>query len=364
MMHMKKNWLLNALLISAILNSCGNQELTQLQSSEQRPVTHKESIDGKSPTHPERDVRSHFIGETKPLLDENSLVQLWAGSQKSDKPKMLIKELYYPTLEYALDGTLYFIGDHQDAIVGIFPDGSSKVIVRSGVMGYVTPDGGIQPEPLRNTFEELSVAPNGNLLTLRDGVYPVKVDVSSGDSSFLSFILPSGNKIEEAGNYELFYKAYSFETLPYTASIQSDIDNTIVIAAGDKKASTWFRYREGEVIETIRNPLHLPIDAYMIDRKQWEQHFLDYVSGPDGYIYAVEQGKGNQDPDRVIRIGDSGMSSLRKDASRVVIAQFKHGELTGSIAFSPSGALAVGAKNRIYLITPGPAGEPQHGRLP
>ena len=84
----------------------------------------------------------------------------------------------------------------------------------------------------------------------------------------------------------------------------------------------------------------------------------------DGYIYAVEQGKGNQDPDRVIRIGDSGLSSLRKDASRVVIAQFKHGELTGSIAFSPSGALAVGAKNRIYLITPGPAGEPQHGRLP
>lgn len=84
----------------------------------------------------------------------------------------------------------------------------------------------------------------------------------------------------------------------------------------------------------------------------------------DGYIYAVEEGKGKEDPDRVIRIGDPGLSSLRKDASRVTLAKFKHGELTGALAFSPKGELAVGAQNAIYLITPSPTKKPQPGKAP
>lgn len=91
---------------------------------------------------------------------------------------------------------------------------------------------------------------------------------------------------------------------------------------------------------------------------------MNSVTGSDGYIYAIEQGKGKQDPDRVIRIGDPGLSSLRKEASRVTIAEFRHGELTGSLAFSPKGELAVGAENAIYLITPGPAKKPMSEKAP
>lgn len=311
------------------------------------------------------DVRRFFIGSPKPLLDKEHSISVLASSQGKMKPKILVKEVDYPkALAFSKDGVLYFIGDHEDAIVAVYPDGSSKVIARSGVMGYATPDGKGQREPLSNTFEGLSIAPDGQLLTLRNGVYPVKVDASSGVSSFLSFVLPSGKRIEEAGEYELFYKAYSFEILPYTTSIQADLVNNIVIAAGDSKASSWFRYRVGGVIEMVRDPLQLPIDAYMTQTKQWVQDYLNYIIGPDGYIYAVEEGQKPDAPDRVIRIGDPGLSSLRKDATRVTIAEFRHGELTGSIAFSPKGELAVGAQDRIYLISPGPPGKPQPGKAP
>ncbi|MEW6416077.1 MAG: hypothetical protein AB1482_12590 [Pseudomonadota bacterium] len=311
--------------------------------------------------YPPGDVRSHFVAKDQPLLGEGAQVKLWAGSREKDKPEVLVKELDYPTLEYAPDGTLYFIGDHQDAIVAIKPNKSSEVIARSGTYAGAKTDDG---EPVYNTFEGLSFTPDGNLLTLKNGVYPAKVDLSSGRVSFLNFVLPSGERIEGPENYESFYKEYFFERLPYTASIQASDEGQIIIAAGDSKVSGWFAFKAGEAIKEIRDPLHLPIDAYMINAQQGEQNLRNFILGPDGYIYAVELGQGKQDPDRVIRIGDSGLSSLRKDATRVTIAEFKHGELTGSIAFSPKGELAVGARNRIYLVSPGSSGKLQPGKMP
>ena len=349
MTHTPWTWLAATLCLSMSITGCGKQE-SDKPAARHSPVVPAASHQAE-PVYPEGDVRRHFVAQAKPLLDEHVYIRLWAGSQKKDKPEILVRELDYPTLEYARDGVLYFIGDNQGAIVAIYPDGQSKVVVRSGVMGYVTPDGGSQPEAMNNTFEGLDVGSDGKILTLMNGVYPVEADLVSGKTSFLTFVLPSGKKIAGPGEYEPFYKEFSFESLPYTASIQSDVYNRVVIAAGDTKISHWFRYKKGQKIEVIGDPMDLPVIAYLIHLNPWGQVFRNFIPGPDGYIYAIEEGKSKQYPDRVIRIGDPGLSSLRKEASRVAIAEFKHGELTGALAFSPKGELAVGAKNAIYLIT-------------
>ena len=249
LMHIKRNWVLTALCVSAFLNGCGKQEEIPHHASNQLPATHQESIKTESLVYPEGDVRRRFIGEAKPLLDENSLVQLWAGSQKKDKPEMLVKELDYPTLEYASDGTLYFIGDHQDAIVGIFPDGSSKVIVRSGVMGYVTPDGGTQPEPMYNTFEGLILTDKGRLLTMQNSALPYEIDVGTGEMSFLDMTTPTG---EVFRNEFDMMKSSGFNS--QFAFIRSDGDWILLYNQPDR---TWYRYKKSENLEKIENPMSL-----------------------------------------------------------------------------------------------------------
>ncbi len=350
-MHTKFNWAIAAICVSVPLSGCNTDDESLNHHFDLVQAAPADSAEAAQLVYPLNDVRHHFIGKEKPSLDDNALLRLRAGSQENDKPEILVKELDYPTLEYAPDGTLYFIGDNQDAIVAIDPSGSSKVIVRSGVMGYVTPDGGSQPEPMYNTFEGLILTSRGRLLTMQNGALPYEIDAETGDKTFLAMTSPKG----EVFRNELdMINSSDFD--PQFTSLRSDGDWIILYSPSEK---SWCRYKRNGKIERIEEPLSLNNpDVYLNVTDQYG------ITGPDGYIYAVEQGKGKQEPDRVIRIGDSGLSSLRKDASRVVIAQFKHGELTGSIAFSPSGALAVGAKNRIYLITPGPAGEPQHGRLP
>jgi hypothetical protein len=128
---------------------------------------------------------------------------------------------------------------------------------------------------------------------------------------------------------------------------------------------TWLRWnfsKKSNKVEKVEDTNELPPDAFLVSKQGGGR--VNSVTGSDGYIYAIEQGKDKQDPDLVIRIGDPGLSSLRKEATRVTIAKFKHGELTGALAFSPKGELAVGAQNAIYLITPGPANKPQPEKAP
>ncbi|MFN3751607.1 MAG: hypothetical protein ACK4SR_09550 [Thiobacillus sp.] len=303
------------------------------------------------------DVRRFFIGSPKPLLDKEHSISVLASSQGKMKPKILVKEVDYPkALAFSKDGVLYFIGDHEDAIVAVYPDGSSKVIARSGVMGYATPDGKGQREPLSNTFEGLSIAPDGRLLTLRNGAYPYAVNITTGEAKFLDFILPSGQvvKTERDFSYPAFRDYQNWELRLFEAN---SLGHFFVFNA---ITQTWYRYVAHGALEVVGNPYELPPRAFMV-------HSLGGVLGTlasDGYIYAVEEGQKPDAPDRVIRIGDPGQSSLRKDASRVTIAKFKHGELTGALAFSPKGELAVGAQNAIYLITPGPAKKPQPEKAP
>ncbi len=296
------------------------------------------------------DVRQVFIAKSQPVLDSTASVSVLAASSKKLKPEVLLKELDRPSaLVFAKDGTLYFIGDHDNAIVAIYPNNISKIIATSGIMSYVTPDGKTEPEPLYNTFEELNITPEGNLLTLRNGAYPFEINTKTGEMRFLGFVLPSGEAISEPSklSYPVFKNYLDWEL----RLIQSDAMGRTVVSNVAAKDRPWYRYQENGMLEVIKNPLELPPLAYMV-------RTLGGFSGslaPDGYIYAVEEGKHPNDPDRVIRIGDSGLSSLRKNASRVVIAEFKHGDLTGALAFSPKGDLAVGAKNAIYLISPPPA---------
>lgn len=338
------------LCLIAGMAGCGKQESAPNQAAApaQPQATQKPA---ERVGYPPGDVRWRFVAKDQPLLDEGAQVKLWAGSQKKDKPEILVKELDYPTLEYAPDGTLYFIGDHRDAIVAIKPDQSSEVIARSGThAGAKTDDG----EPVYITFEGLSFTDKGNLLTMKYGAAPYQISLETRRLTYLDMVLPTGeviSKEDDQGYPNLKnYLSWQFQT------ILADSDWIILYNQPNK---TWYRYKKGEMLEKIDNPEHLKNpDVYLRVTDQYG------ITGPDGYIYAVEQGQGKQAPDRIIRIGDPGLSSLRKDASRVTIAEFKHGELTGSIAFSPKGELAVGAKNRIYLITPGPVGQSQPEKAP
>lgn len=299
---------------------------------------------------PADDVRQAFIAKPQPLLDSGASVSILAASSKKQKPKVLIEKLDYPTaLVFAKDGTLYFIGDHGDAIFATRPDMTSKVIATSGIMSYVTPDDKTVPEPLYNTFERLSITPHGNLLTLRNSAYPFEINAETGEAGFLEFVLPDGTQIKNVMDFDsvpnpaqwTFKEIYSFQgkvllaTAPYFFREKSAVE-----------PRKWFFYSPNARMKPVDNLLELPAFAYLL-----EFYPSDSTLAPDGYIYAIKEGKGKQGPDRVIRIGDAGQSSLRKDASRVVIAEFKHGELTGALAFNPKGELAVGARNAIYLIS-------------
>ncbi|MEO1766225.1 LptM family lipoprotein [Thiobacter aerophilum] len=294
----------------------------------------------------EGDVRKLFIAQPKPLLDHANQRSILASSQKKLKPMALVKEVDYPkSLVFARDGTLYFIGDHEDAIVALAPDGKSKVIARSGVMGYVTPDDKTEREPVYNTFAGLSISEDGNLLTLRNGAYPFEINITTGEAKFLGFALPDGTQIKSISDFDsvanpsqwTFKEIYWFQgkvllhTAPYFSKERSAVES-----------GKWFSISHNGTLKPVNSHLELLPFSYL-------RVFGSLT--PDGYIYAAEEGMRPDEPDRVVRIGDPGQSSLRKDATRVTIAEFKHGELTGALAFSPKGDLAVGAKNAIYLIS-------------
>ncbi|MDZ7657054.1 MAG: hypothetical protein U0997_14040 [Sulfurimicrobium sp.] len=300
---------------------------------------------------PADDVRQAFIAKPQPVLDSGASVSILAASRKNQKPKALVEKLGRASaLVFAKDGTLYFIGDHENAIFAIQLDMTGKVIATSGVMSYVTPDDKTEPEPLYNTFEELSITPDGNLLTLRNRAYPFEINTETGEARFLGFVLPDGTQINSVMDFDsvpnpaqwTFKKIYSFQgkvllaTAPYFSREKYAVE-----------PRKWFFNSPNARMKPVDNLSELPASAYLLEFGSPDSTFA-----PDGYIYAIEKGKGKQDHDRVIRIGAPGLSSLRKEASRVTIAEFKHGELTGALAFSPKGELAVGAENAIYLISP------------
>lgn len=312
---------------------------------------------------PAGDVRRAFIAKRQPLLDAGGSVSILVASINELNPKVVVQKLGRASaLVFAKDGTLYFIGDHENTIFAIQPGMASKVIATSGVMSYVTQDNKTQPEALYNTFEELSITPDGNLLTLRNAAYPFEINAKTGEAKFLSFVLPDGAQIKTVMDFNsrvntaqwTFRAIYSFQgkvllaTAPYFSREKSAV-----------KPMKWFLYLPNTELKSLDSSLNLPPFGYLREFGP-----LMATLATDGYIYAVEEGKGKEDPDRVIRIGDPGLSSLRKDASRVTIAKFKHGELTGALAFSPKGELAVGAQNAIYLITPSPTKKPQPGKVP
>lgn len=303
---------------------------------------------------PADDVRQAFIAKSQAVLDSGASVSILAASSKKQAPKALVEKLDRASaLVFAKDGTLYFIGDHENVIFAIQPDMTGKVIATSGVMSYVTPDDKTDPEPLYNTFEGLSMTPDGDLLTLRNGAYPFEINTETGEARFLGFVLPDGMQIKNVMDFDsvpnpaqwTFKEIYSFHgkvllaTAPYFSKEKSAVE-----------PRKWFIYLPNTKLKSVDKLLTLPTFGYL---REIGSSAATVAS--DGYIYAVEEGKGKEDPDRVIRIGDPGQSSLRKDASRVTIARFKHGELTGALAFSPKGELAVGAQSAIYLISPGPA---------
>lgn len=292
----------------------------------------------------EGDVRKLFIAQPQPLLDQANQVSVLASSQKKLKPRVLVKEVDYPkSLVFARDGTLYFIGDHEDAIVALAPDGKSKVIARSGVMGYVTPDDKTEPEPVYNTFEGLSIDHEGNLLTLLNAANPYEINTSTGEKTFQRFVLPSGEVVNSPENIT-FPKFKDYLNWQFGA-ILADKDSRIVIF--NKATGIWYTYKKGMRLEKLTDLSKVSTMVYL------KIEGFDFgILGADGYIYGVTEGGKPNAPDRVVRIGDPGQSSLRANATSATIAEFKHGELTGALAFSPKGELAVGAKNAIYLITP------------
>jgi hypothetical protein len=329
---------------------CGKQEESKPKTSGTQPVAVQKPTERIS--YPPGDVRWHFVAKAQPLLDENARVRLWAGRRKKDKPELLISELDYPVLKYAPNGVLYFIGDKQDAIVAIKPDGTKEIIARSGEMDHIIDDDGKEVVTY-NTFEGLELTDRDSILTLKNGGYPTEIDLVTREVRFLNMKLPTGEVIDSENqmSYPILksYLKWQFQT------ILSEGQWILLYNQPDK---TWYRYRKGEQLEKLDNPESIKKpDNYLRVTGQFG------ITGPDGYLYVIVAGRGAKEPDRVIRIGDPGLSSLRKEASRVTIAKFKHGELT-DLAFSPKGELAVGAQNAIYLITPGPANKPQPEKAP
>lgn len=299
------------------------------------------------------DVRQLFIGKSQPLLTGQAHISILAANSEKQNARVRVKELRRPSaMVFAPDGTLYFITDYEsgteNAVMAILPGFTSELVAHSPQYGYAAGESG--RIPMYGYLGGLSLSKGGELLTIVNDQDPYQIDLKTGEMSFISFIHPSGKKIIGVVDYGTAglksYGEWSF------SHIQTDMEGRIVLYNGG--IHKWQRYRYGEKIKEISNLLDLPPAAYLVEANPWENIFFTTL-GPDGYIYAVEDGKKPRAPDRVIRIGDPGLSSLRKDASRVAIAEFKHGDLTGALAFSPKGDLAVGAKNAIYLISPTPA---------
>jgi hypothetical protein len=379
------------LCLSISVIGCGKQEESKPKSATQ-PVAVQKPTERIS--YPPGDVRWHFVAKAQPLLDEGAQVRLWVGSREKDKPEFLIEELdLVRSIVYAPDGTLYFVGDHQNAIVAIKPDKTKKVIARSGnPVGHPKSDSG---EQITNGFEGLVLLENGNLITLLRGEYLYHVFTTRkeplDDDSRIYFKAPDGREIESFG-----LKFGQPDNHPYSwifsiSSIDTDDAGFLYLKTDESYNNRWFKIRlhyetidlrelagpqirikeniyktkvSAKNVEEIMDIKELPASSYMYEVSPWLNDFIYAIPASDGYIYAIEQGKDKQDPDLVIRIGDPGLSSLRKEATRVTIAKFKHGELTGALAFSPKGELAVGAQNAIYLITPGPANKPQPEKAP
>jgi hypothetical protein len=363
MKRFKLNIVLFFILISSI-SGCGQStqkpqaiqaiqdtELTEYSATAKQADSKQTSVKQTLP-----DARLAFIAQTKPLLDKESRATVLAASKAQLKPKVVVKEVEYPrSLLFAEDDTLYVIGDYdQNAIVEIKPSYHSRVVARSGWMADTLRDDGTKA-PIYNGFLGLSFTLEGNLLTLRNEAYPFEVNIKTGNQAFVGYILPDKKQIlsVEDDNAKLSLNNLDWQ-IHY---IQSDSYGRLVILNDQIEDKKWYRYHKGQKLEEVKNLLELPPAAYLLmHTKEGSENWNGetYTLGADGYIYAVEthfEFKDHRD-DRVIRIGDAGLSSLRKEATRTVIAEFKHGTLTGALSFNAKGELAVGALNAIYLISP------------
>lgn len=298
--------------------------------------------------HNSGDVRQLFIAHPKALLAKQDTVVILASNSSKQNVAFFVKTLNSPSaMVYGRNGILYFITADKNKVIALIPgQHEGRLFTHSPQFSTVLSDDG-KREPLYGYLSGLALTKGANLLTIINDQDPYQIDLKSGKMSFISFVHPSGEKIIGVVDYGT-PKLKNYGDWRFS-HIQSDEEGHIVLYNGG--IHKWQRYRYEGKIEEINSPLDLPASAYLVEANPWKDIFFTTL-GSDGYIYAVEEGKHPNDPDRVIRIGDPGQSSLRKEASRVVIADFKHGDLTGALAFSPKGELAVGAKNAIYLISP------------
>ena len=151
---------------------------------------------------------------------------------------------------------------------------------------------------------------------------------------------------------------------PITSSAISSIDDLIVAIAphgkrrvlaesglqgyaetDDHRRSPNY-FRSGETLEKISKPEDLPLEARLSDKNDGT------VLRPDGYSYGIEKAKTPQEPDRLVRVGDPGKSSLRADATQVRIADLPVHDVSGYLAFGPQGQLVFSAEAGIYLVRP------------
>lgn len=314
-------------------------------------------------------VRQAFVADKRALLESGAVISVLAASNKILRPMVIVKGLGSPkALIFPPQGKLYFLTNDTkefapDWIGAIAPELKTySVIALAPQSGYVQSDEYGRVENYM-PLTWLSYLPGDKLLTIAFDQDPFLVNPKAEEiherMRSIPYLLPSGKKIEgilaNDSSHLSGPKSWEF------SHIQADKEGRIVVYNGAIRK--WQRFKPGGKIEEIANVLELPMLAYLVESNPWEDVY-SLTIGSDGYIYAVEEGKDKEETDRVIRIGDPGLSSLRNDASRVTIAKFRHGELTGALAFSPKGELAVGAQNAIYLITPRPIKKPQFGKVP
>lgn len=377
-MHMQRYWVIALLCASGFLNGCGKQQESQHQASDRHQATHEETIKVESPVYPEGDVRRYFIAKAKPLFDGDLIVRVWVSGQgdKNEHEIIISQKGHFTHLTYNPSGSMFTVvskyGESEpDSIWMIDSKNRAALIAQSDARATYQTDNGSGTD-----YRRLSGIAAGveSLVVLQElynselGNYPYLIDKKFNLLDQMPFDWLLGNQQIKSSydleNYYTLIKDQGKETYIFGHISTNKEYGFYFLMEVDGKES-WLRWDVSSGVSKfvmLKNAYELPPDAYLVSIEGGK--YVNSIPGPDGYIYAVEQGKGKQDPDRIIRIGDPGKSSLRQDASRVAIASFKHGELTGSIAFSPKGELAVGADNRIYLITPGPAGKPQPEKAP
>lgn len=375
MRHVIPNQLVLVLCLIVGMNGCGGQEEPKNTAVSYRPAISQKPVDGIS--FPQGDVRRHFVAQERSLLGEGSKSRVLVKSHEKDRHGIAINEAgSFTHLAYDKSGNLFAVVSNRgepkpDSIWLIDLNNRIKRITQSDERDtYQAGDA------LVTDYRRVSGIATGteSLVVTQElydselGNYPYSVEMEFNLLNMMPIDqLPGDKKIKSLYQLENHYSSIrdTGKLMRIFSYLTGNTKNNFYFLMEIDGEETWLRWnlsKESNKIEKLHGTNELPPDAFLVSKQGGGR--VNSITGADGYIYAVEEGKGKQDPDRVIRIGDPGLSSLRKEASRATIAKFKHSELTGALAFSPKGELAVGAENAIYLLTPGPAKKPQPEKAP